>query len=244
MKKEISLYFLLCLLFSGALLAQNSDPYRADLTPVFSNYKNGNQLIGYKGRDGKRLKIVFADVHRSDKDLARYLVQGKTLFDNKITDFTGIMSLLSLNGEPDAELYTNEQGEPYYFMTGRFKCVLKDKHKDPKTGGVYEGLLTFYCGLGKNGTVVQDDQVNVGDGESNFIFDGTWTSYTAGEIKPVKWGQYRLSAPIGHMGDDGMFYIDVKDPENKLGWETYRKAYQLSKQDSVALKEELKIWWQ
>lgn len=81
------------------------------------------------------------------------------------------------------------------------------------------------------------------DGYSNFIFEGLYKKANSDKTQPVKWGDQLLIAPIGFMGDDGMFYVKVKDPKNKLGWETYKKAYQLEEQDFEALDEEQSIWW-
>ncbi len=239
MKRNLTLLFIL---FFSVAFAQKNHPEHTDLSSIILYYDNGNQLIGYKGDDGKRLKIVFTQARKSTEDPMVYDVTGKTGFDNKVTAFSGTMTLVSFDGERDKQLYTNEQGQNYYFITGIFICDLNEK--ETEGGGVFKGVLEFYVGLGKNGKLVEDDQVNVGDAEKNFLFNGTWKDNKTAEIKMVKWGDNQLSSPIGHMGDDGMFYVDIEDPKNELGWETYRKAYQLQEQDTEALKEEQRIWWE
>ncbi|QOW09221.1 hypothetical protein Q73A0000_02040 [Kaistella flava (ex Peng et al. 2021)] len=225
-----------CLVFAQKKLASTTD-----LSPIINYYQDGNILLGYKGKEGKRLKIVFTNVLQSPKDPAIYEVKGKTLFDGKVTDFSGTLTLISFHNEQDEHLYKNEKGQTYHLKTGTFNCKLKEIGKN--ANGDYKGNLNFYCGMNPKGQLVEDDQSNVGDGFKNFLFKGTFTNNKTGEKKPVEWGDSFLHAPVGLMGDDGMFYVKVKDPQNKLGWENYRKAYQLEKQDSEALKEEQRIWW-
>lgn len=228
-------------LFCYFVFAQEKWPSTTDLSPIINAYKDGNILLGYKGTEGKRLKIAFTHVVKSKTNPAVYDVKGKILFDKKITEFSGTMTLIIFKNEKDEQLYTNEKGKNYHLKTGTFSCNFKEIGKN--ASGDYKGKLEFYCGINPKGQFVEDDQSNVGDGFKNFLFKGTFTNTKTGEKIPVEWGDSSLHAPIGFMGDDGMFYVKAKDPQNKLGWETYRKAYQLENQDPESLKEEQRNWW-
>ena len=187
----LALFFLLS-------FAQKNLPAKADFSSIINIYRDGNLLLGYKGKEGKRLKIVFTDAVKSKNNPLVYEVKGATLFEGKVAEFSGTMTLISFKDEENSQEYTNENGEQYHLKTGSFICDLKESGQN--VPGKYEGNLTFYCGLNKKGELVEDDQSNVGDGYKNFLFKGFWVDSETGGKKPVNWGDSFLNSPIGFMG--------------------------------------------
>jgi len=198
---------------------ENSKPQSEDC----SSYDLVEFLNTYKdyGTDGvfdtmfHRIQFHFANIKRNENDNCTYTVSGFDRLKGLVTPF---------NGEIKIERIVKNQGNLYQPETpsddrliefnGTF--ILRED-KEIKGSGIFKGTVYFMLTLNKENKLVDNMGEYMGDGFSNFIYEGTWTSYTTGKIKKCIWGQGRL--PNTADFDIGAGELVVNEKYLKNGWE-------------------------
>lgn len=105
------------------------------------------------------------------------------------------------------------------------------ENKESKGSGAFKGSLSFNLTLEKN-KFLDNMSDYMGDGFSNFIYYGTWTSYLTGKTKKCILGEGRLPDTEDFDGGVAMRIVNQKYINN--GWAT---------DSNYNLLDNPKYWW-
>lgn len=190
-----------------------------DMEDVLNEKKTG--FYGFIGVNRKRLRITFTSISKSKEHKKVYDVEGfsSVMNKNKRT-FKGTFTLLSHYKfiESTFEGRTPlKKGEVEGFST--FSYTLEEDERLSATG-VFEGkmLVLWYKAIDKQ--PIYSDLFFYSDGERNYQFLGTWTSYKTKKNSVANWGQWRIPCSDDFDGGVGDFMPDPK--YWKYGWEEFR----------------------
>ncbi|MBS0374938.1 MAG: hypothetical protein JSR73_10165 [Proteobacteria bacterium] len=157
-------------------------------------------LLGFVGRDFRRLYIRFTSVRRDPAVPAVYHVVGFTSVHGAAageppTEFRGSVTVTAIREYP--ELHYGADGW-YRPLAPRAEGALLGQYRfeesrDRAGSGVFEGEMALYWVLDRDGTMQYDDiRLGSSDGYRNNQYRGRWTSYRTGTSKPAHWGEYRV----------------------------------------------------
>ncbi|MBM0660562.1 hypothetical protein JMN09_14175 [Capnocytophaga genosp. AHN8471] len=197
-------------------------PYKKYTAPLdmekVLNAEKSN-FLGFIGVNRKRLRITFTSIKKSEGNKNVYEVEGfSTVMNKNKRTFKGTFSLQSHYKftEPTFE-EPLKNGDIEGFST--FSYQLAEDEKLSATG-IFKGemLVLWYKRINKN--PIYSNIFFYTDGERNYQFFGTWTSYKTKKASIASWGEYRIPCSGDFDGGDGTFYPDSKYWQ--YGWEEFR----------------------
>ena len=197
-------------------------PYKKYTAPLdMEKVLNGKKdnFLGFIGVNRKRLRITFTSIKKNEENKDVYEVEGfSTVMNKNKRTFKGTFTLQSHYKftEPTFEKPL-KNGDIEGFST--FSYQLAEDEKLSATG-VFKGemLVLWYKRINKN--PIYSNIFFYTDGERNYQFFGTWTSYTTKKTSVASWGVYRIPCSGDFDGGDGTFYPDSKYWQ--YGWEEFR----------------------
>lgn len=236
--KPLTLLFLFLLPFSPALAQQTAEWLQKLENPEFpsSQLKSENalanymahdfsellipktQVLGYIDADYRRIKVEFTSVRKSKTLQNVYYVSGSTIVSNNKCDFEGtitfeqIRELKQLHYGVDDE-FKNKGIKAQGVAIGRYRFA---ENPAQKHVGMFDGVMTLWWYLDKNGKIQYDDLEKHSDQYRNNQYVGTWTEYGKQKSSPCNWGEYRI--PFSGDLDIGAGEFSVNPKYYDKGW--------------------------
>ena len=194
--------------------------YNAELDMLaVLNYKK-TDFYGFIGVNRKRLRITFTSIKKSEENKDIYEVEGfSTVMNQNKRTFKGTFSLLShykFTKPADDDPPLPKKGEVEGFSTFSYELA---EDENLTATGVFKGKMI----------VMWLKKVNVApvyyipfhdDGERNYQFFGTWTSFKTKKTSVASWGEYRIPCSGDFDLGDGDFGPNPKYWQ--YGWEEFR----------------------
>jgi len=192
--------------------------YNAELDMLaVLNYKK-TDFYGFIGVNRKRLRITFTSIKKSEENKDVYEVEGfSTVMNKNKRTFKGTFSLQSHYKftEPTFE-EPLKNGDIEGFST--FSYQLAEDEKLSATG-VFKGEMLVLWAKKINKNPIYSN-IFYTDGERNYQFFGTWTSYKTKKTSVASWGIYRI--PCSGDFDEGVGDFIPKPQYWQYGWEEFR----------------------
>ena len=228
------LFYVLILLYSTTIFTQPCTfedivkettydvPYKKYTAPLnmekVLNAEKSN-FLGFIGVNRKRLRITFTSIKKSEENKDVYEVEGfSTVMNKNKRTFKGTFSLQSHYKftEPTSD-EPLKNGDIEGFST--FSYQLTEDEKLSATG-IFKGemLVLWYKEINKK--PVYSNIFFYTDGERNYQFFGTWTSYKTKKASIASWGIYRI--PCSDDFDEGVGDFIPKPQYWQYGWEEFR----------------------
>ena len=161
-----------------------------DMLQVLNGKKDN--FLGFIGVNRKRLRITFTSIKKSEENKDVYEVEGfSTVMNKNKRTFKGTFSLQShykFTEPADDDPPLPKKGEVEGFSTFSYELA---EDENLTATGVFKGKMI----------VMWFKKVNVApvyyipfhdDGERNYQFFGTWTSYKTKKTSVASWGEYRI----------------------------------------------------
>ena len=194
--------------------------YNAELDMLaVLNYKK-TDFYGFIGINRKRLRITFTSIKKSEENKDVYEVEGfSTVMNKNKRTFKGTFSLQShykFTKPADDDPPLPKKGEVEGFSTFSYELA---EDENLTATGVFKGKMI----------VMWLKKVYVApvyyipfhdDGERNYQFFGTWTSYKTKKASIASWGEYRI--PCSGDFDEGVGDFSPKPQYWQYGWEEFR----------------------
>ena len=198
-------------------------PYKKYSAPLdMEKVLNGKKdnFLGFIGVNRKRLRITFTSIKKSEENKDVYEVEGfSTVMNKNKRTFKGTFSLQShykFTEPADDDPPLPKKGEVEGFSTFSYELA---EDENLTATGVFKGKMI----------VMWFKKVNVApvyyipfhdDGERNYQFFGTWTSYKTKKTSVASWGVYRI--PCSDDFDEGVGDFIPKPQYWQYGWEEFR----------------------
>ncbi|WP_314202496.1 hypothetical protein [Capnocytophaga sputigena] len=198
-------------------------PYKKYTAPLdmlqVLNGKKDN-FLGFIGVNRKRLRITFTSIKKSEENKDVYEVEGfSTVMNKNKRTFKGTFSLLShykFTKPADDDPPLPKKGEVEGFSTFSYELA---EDENLTATGVFKGKMIVMWFKKVNAAPVYYIPFH-DDGERNYQFFGTWTSYTTKKTSVASWGEYRIPCSGDFDLGDGDFGPNPKYWQ--YGWEEFR----------------------
>ena len=188
-----------------------------DMLQVLNGKKDN--FLGFIGVNRKRLRITFTSIKKSKENKDVYEVEGfSTVMNKNKRTFKGTFTLQSHYRLTEPAFDEDEplkKGEVEGFSTFSYELA---EDENLTATGVFRGKMI----------VMWFKKVNVApvyyipfhdDGERNYQFFGTWTSYKTKKTSVASWGEYRIPCSGDFDLGDGDFGPNPKYWQ--YGWEEF-----------------------
>jgi hypothetical protein len=176
-----------------------------------------------------RIQFAFTKVEKSASDQLLYKVEGADRLKGLITRFNGEIRIIEIIRHEGNIYHPDKTSEDKWIV---FKATFELREdKQTKGSGVFKGTLSFGLTF-KREKFIDNLWEYEGDGFSNFIYNGSWTSYLTGKSKKCIWGQGKLPDTGDFDSGVGMRVINKKYQNN--GWATDKQ---------LNLIDNPKRWW-
>ena len=188
-----------------------------DMEKVLNAEKSN--FLGFIGTNYKRLRITFTSIKKSEENKDVYEVEGfSTVMNKNKRTFKGTFSLRSHYkfAEHTVDVPLPKKGEIVGYSTFSYELA---EDENLTATGVFKGKMI----------VMWFKKVNVApvyyipfhdDGERNYQFFGTWTSYKTKKTSVASWGEYCIPCSGDFDLGDGDFGPNPKYWQ--YGWEEFR----------------------
>ena len=197
-------------------------PYKKYTAPLnmekVLNAEKSN-FLGFIGTNYKRLRITFTSIKKSEENKDVYEVGGfSTVMNKNKRTFKGTFSLLSHYkfAEQTVDVPLPKKGEIVGYSTFSYELA---EDENLTATGVFKGKMIVMWFKKVNAAPVYYIPFH-DDGERNYQFFGTWTSYTTKKTSVASWGEYRIPCSGDFDLGDGDFGPNPKYWQ--YGWEEFR----------------------
>ena len=188
-----------------------------DMEKVLNGEKNN--FLGFIGANYKKLRITFTSIKKSEGNKDVYEVEGfSTVMNKNKRTFKGTFSLLSHYkfAEQTVDVPLPKKGEIVGYSTFSYELA---EDENLTATGVFKGKMIVMWLKKVNAAPVYFLPFNR-DGERNYQFFGTWTSYKTKKASIASWGIYRI--PCSDDFDEGVGDFIPKPQYWQYGWEEFR----------------------
>jgi hypothetical protein len=178
-----------------SLQLQPNDVREKYLSHDFSTvFTPRTQFLGYIGSDYQRLWITFKSITRDPNHSDTYLVVGTSRVGKNTNDFEGTITLTHIREYATLHYGVDDEYKDAGFRAegiaiGTYK--LKEPSSQPHSGE-FEGIVTAYWLLDKDGQLRYDDTETFSDNYVNNQYVGSWAAYRSHSKKIANWGEYRI----------------------------------------------------
>ena len=188
-----------------------------DMEKVLNAEKSN--FLGFIGTNYKRLRITFTSIKKSEENKDVYEVGGfSTVMNKNKRTFKGTFSLLSHYkfAEQTVDVPLPKKGEIVGYSTFSYELA---EDENLTATGVFKGKMIVMWLKKVNAAPVYYIPFH-DDGERNYQFFGTWTSYKTKKASIASWGIYRI--PCSDDFDEGVGDFIPKPQYWQYGWEEFR----------------------
>ena len=197
-------------------------PYKKYTAPLdmekVLNAEKSN-FLGFIGVNRKRLRITFTSIKKSEENKDVYEVEGfNTVMNKNKRTFKGTFSLLSHYkfAEQTVDVPLPKKGEIVGYSTFSYELA---EDENLTATGVFKGKMIVMWLKKVNAAPVYYIPFH-DDGERNYQFFGTWTSYKTKKTSVASWGIYRI--PCSDDFDEGVGDFIPNPKYWQYGWEEFR----------------------
>ena len=197
-------------------------PYKKYTAPLnmekVLNAEKSN-FLGFIGTNYKRLRITFTSIKKSEENKDVYEVEGfSTVMNKNKRTFKGTFSLRSHYkfAEQTVGVPLPKKGEIVGYSTFSYELA---EDENLTATGVFKGKMIVMWLKKVNAAPVYYIPFH-DDGERNYQFFGTWTSYKTKKASIASWGIYRI--PCSDDFDEGVGDFIPKPQYWQYGWEEFR----------------------
>ena len=197
-------------------------PYKKYTAPLdmekVLNAEKSN-FLGFIGTNYKRLRITFTSIKKSEENKDVYEVEGfSTVMNKNKRTFKGTFSLRSHYkfAEQTVDVPLPKKGEIVGYSTFSYELA---EDENLTATGVFKGKMIVMWLKKVNAAPVYYIPFH-DDGERNYQFFGTWTSYKTKKASIASWGIYRI--PCSDDFDEGVGDFIPKPQYWQYGWEEFR----------------------
>ena len=180
---------------------------------------------GFYGDDHYRIEFVVQEVKRDEVDARLYHIKGKNRFKKTITPFVGTVRLKTISEMIDPNIDTTETGDLYfvksYSVGGEFD-IREDSTM--KSSGIFKGVVNLDFATKVDGLrelwFFSPETAAKGGG---IKYDGTWTSYSKDQTKPVMWAAdiFQFANSILKNFSIGERDVEISKEYRHLGWDNF-----------------------
>ena len=188
-----------------------------DMEKVLNAEKSN--FLGFIGTNYKRLRITFTSIKKSEENKDVYEVEGfSTVMNKNKRTFKGTFSLRSHYkfAEQTVDVPLPKKGEIVGYSTFSYELA---EDENLTAIGVFKGKMIVMWLKKVNAAPVYYIPFH-DDGERNYQFFGTWTSYKTKKASIASWGEYRIPCSGDFDLGDGDFGPNPKYWQ--YGWEEFR----------------------
>ncbi|MDH5476226.1 MAG: hypothetical protein OEX22_11080 [Cyclobacteriaceae bacterium] len=181
------------------------------------------EFFGYIGFDYRRIKVSITSINKNENIPNQYTVSGKTTVFNNTCDFEGTITFeqfrefVNMNYGLDS-MYSNSGFKSQGVVIGKY---LFSENARQNHVGVFEGIMTLWWYVDKNGTIKYNDLSSYSDSYKNNQYVGTWSEYGKSSERPCNWGEHRI--PFSGDLDIGAGEFSVNPKYYSKGWEEFKK---------------------
>ena len=188
-----------------------------DMEKVLNAEKSN--FLGFIGTNYKRLRITFTSIKKSEENKDVYEVEGfSTVMNKNKRTFKGTFTLLFHYkfAEQTVDVPLPKKGEIVGYSTFSYELA---EDENLTATGVFKGKMIVMWLKKVNAAPVYYIPFH-DDGERNYQFFGTWTSYKTKKTSVASWGEYRIPCSEDFDLGDGDFGPNPKYWQ--YGWEEFR----------------------
>ncbi|WP_422355108.1 hypothetical protein [Roseivirga pacifica] len=207
---------------SEKLVAQNKLAYyvKHDLSSILMP---SSEILGYIGNDYQRIHVNFESVERSKSLSNLYFIKGKTVVSGNKCDFEGTVTIEQFREFRHMSygldsMYSAAGIKAQGVAIGSYKF---SENRNQKHVGVFQGVMTLWWYLDKNGEIQFFDIDKHSDRFKNNQYVGTWSEYGKGNTRVCNWGEFRI--PFSGDLDWGAGGFSVNPKYYSKGWEAFDK---------------------
>jgi hypothetical protein len=211
-----------------------------DFGSLWTRPDNSN-VYGFIGDNYQRIRIKIISATRSKRSSDTYIIMGKSMVKGNICTFHGTIKITHARTYKKMHWGVDDK----YKKTGiRMQGVLIAEYHfleddTQPHSGIFDGVLSTYWYVDKNGKINYDDLEKDSDSYGNNQFVGIWRGHRSEPVKICNWGDYRI--PLSGDLDIGAGEFSPADRYLKYGWQSVRDAY--SNDDGNARRQEVQNWW-
>lgn len=180
-----------------------------------------SNFLGYIGPNYKRIKINFQLIQKINPDT--YYVKGTSNVGKNKCNFEGQILIKQAREYKKMHFGCDDEFKNAGFkaqgiLLGEYKF---EENKTQKYSGIFEGIMTLYWLIDKNGDVQYDDiEKDSSDDYKNNQYVGIWHEYDSHRIKICNWGEYRI--PFSDNLDFGAGEFWPNPKYYNQGWEEFK----------------------
>ena len=196
---------------------------------------------GFIGANYQRLRIIIISAVKNKGNPAIYNIIGKSNVKNNICEFSGTIKISQINVFQKMHLGVDDvyKNKGIIYQGILIADYQFKEDSSQVNSGLFDGTLTSWWYVDKNGKVQYDDIESISDTYNNNQFVGTWTSFRNDLKKVCNWGDWRI--PFSGDLDIGVGEFSPDDKYLQYGWQTYRDAYIYNNQQARQIEENQ--WW-
>jgi hypothetical protein len=156
-------------------------------------------FLGYIGKDFQKLSIFFTSINKSARDPSLYIVSGISLMGKDKYGFKGSISIQQIREFASLHygldnIFKNSGIRAQGALIGRYRL---EGPRGQTHSGVFEGIMTLYWVIDRNGIIHSDHIEWYSDSYKNNQYVGTWTEYGKNMAIVANWGEYRIPFSTG-----------------------------------------------
>lgn len=202
---------------------------------------DNSYVYGFIGDNYQRIRIKIISATKSKSGSDTYIVTGKSMLKGNICAFHGTIKITHARIYKKMHFGVDDK----YEKTGiRMQGVVIAKYHFIEdelklNSGIFDGVLSTYWYVDKNGKINYDDLERNSDLYGNNQFVGTWREQLNGPVEICNWGDYRI--PFSGDLDIGAGEFSPADRYLRYGWQSVRDSH--SNNDGIARQQEEQNWW-
>jgi hypothetical protein len=204
-------------------------------------------VYGVLGDDHQRIRVKILSVKKNPENLIEYLVVGKSMVNDTISDFQGVINLTELYEVSEMHFGVDDE----YAEKGiKSQGVLIAEYEfqqfyDRIYIGIFKGKLFTKWYMNSNNQIEYDNIEFISDGYMNNAFVGNWKSKKSEKEMICNWGDYRV--PNANFDFDiGAGEFSVSEKYWNKGWLDVALKNQIPNNsiEPNKTKGKSKEWWE
>lgn len=176
-------------------------------------------IYGILGDEHQRIRVKILSVKKNPENLIEYLVVGKSMVNDTISDFQGTIYLTEFFEVNEIHFgVDDEYAEKGIKSQGVLIAEYEFKERnDRNRGGVFKGKLYTKWYLNSKNQIEYDNIEFISDGYMNNAFVGNWKSKKSEKEMICNWADYRVPNANADF-DIGVAEFNVSEKYWNKGW--------------------------
>ncbi|GAB3333442.1 hypothetical protein GCM10027429_14040 [Marivirga atlantica] len=187
----------------------NLDELKGENLSKFWINNPSERRLGFIGKNYLRLHIKFLSIIKNPKDSLEYLVYGKSMVNENICDFQGVIKVMESYYFISEDFPYNRYG----ILAGQYEFY---ENSGSSSAGIFRGRFTTNWYKNEEGSLTYNDRWSVSAMYNNNQFAGDWTKYGSSNKLTANWGDSRI--PLSGDLDVGSSEFRPADKYSSNGW--------------------------